>query len=150
MKRFKNGARVKIVGGDAHVAELGVVESSYTKYGIPKCWVAVDGRGGGLTGVPREHLERVKPGRGFVLPPDPGGENGKRSRSAHAAILAFEKARPVDRCDAVADLLCNLAHWLDRHGETGMDFGKALNRARGHYAAETGYHGRQLMTGVFI
>jgi hypothetical protein len=70
------------------------------------------------------------------LPPDIDGRNGERAEWAELAIVAFEERTGIDREDAVADLLCDLMHFCDRHD--GFDFAADLNRAQGHYAAETG------------
>jgi len=68
------------------------------------------------------------------LPPDPEGMNDKRAKWAGCALLRFRKLTGADECDAVCDLLCDLMHWCDRNGQ---DFGRALDRARFHYEAET-------------
>jgi hypothetical protein len=42
----------------------------------------------------------------------------------------------TDRQDALPDLLCDLMHLADREG---WDFGKAVQRAEGHYREEVAY-----------
>jgi hypothetical protein len=68
------------------------------------------------------------------LPPDPDGMNFDRASWADKAISAFRDATGTDREDALGDLLADLMHWADR---TGYGFDEALDRARGHYGAET-------------
>lgn len=68
------------------------------------------------------------------LPPDPDGMNFDRSSWADRAISAFRDASGTDMEDALSDLLADLMHWADR---TNYDFEAALDRARGHYGAET-------------
>lgn len=69
------------------------------------------------------------------LLPDPEGQNDARAGWAHQAIQTFEIATSCDRCDTLGDLLANLMHWCDRNEQ---DFETELERARGHYEAETG------------
>ena len=68
------------------------------------------------------------------LPPDPDRLNEDRSSWAGAAITTFIHVTGTDEEDAVADLLADLIHYCDRKG---TDFETALDRARGHYEAET-------------
>lgn len=140
--RFKKGARVRIHGWHKdQEGKLGTVASSYTKWGEPKCWVYIDGVGGGMTGVPRVYLALVTTARkGRHLPPDPEGRNGERREWAKAALDGFMAVCRTDRGDALPDLLCNLAHLCD---ETGEDFASCLRRARMHYRDETGGKGKQ-------
>jgi hypothetical protein len=44
------------------------------------------------------------------------------------------KETGTDQEAALGDLLADLMHWTDRNGQ---DFDAALDRARGHYEAET-------------
>ena len=60
--------------------------------------------------------------------------NFDRAAWADKAIAAFRDATGTDREDALGDLLADLMHWADR---AGYGFNEALDRARGHYAAET-------------
>lgn len=69
------------------------------------------------------------------LPPDIDGMNDDRSRWAKSALRAFMDCTGVDYEDALGDLLCDLMHLADHEP---FDFQAALDRARGHYAAETG------------
>lgn len=69
-----------------------------------------------------------------VLPPDGDGENDDRSRWADAAILEFRRQTGSDLEDALSDLLADAMHWCDRNE---IDFDNELDRARGHYDAET-------------
>jgi hypothetical protein len=68
------------------------------------------------------------------LPPDPEGMNDKRASLAGAALAVFKSETGSDEEDAVGDFLADLMHWCDRHN---YDFDAALERARGHYEAET-------------
>ena len=71
---------------------------------------------------------------GHKLPPDPEGMNDKRAAWAGTALAAFMKETGTEDEDALGDLLCDLMHWCDRNN---YDFDAALDRARGHYEAET-------------
>jgi hypothetical protein len=68
------------------------------------------------------------------LPPDVDELNHKRAQWAKTAVQAFIAQTGVDYEDALGDLLCDLMHLSDREP---FDFEAALDRARGHYAAET-------------
>jgi hypothetical protein len=68
------------------------------------------------------------------LPPDPDGMNDRRAQWAGHAIAAFRDATGTDEADAVCDLLADLMHWCDRHGQ---EFRRELDRANHHYVAET-------------
>lgn len=68
------------------------------------------------------------------LPPDPEGKNDDRAKWAAAALRRFRCMTGTDHADALGDLLCDLMHWSDRNN---FDFELALDRARGHYQAET-------------
>jgi hypothetical protein len=70
-----------------------------------------------------------------TLAPDIDGKNGDRAQWAEAALQAFMKKTGVDYEDALGDLRGDLMHLADREP---FDFVAALERARGHYAAETG------------
>ncbi len=72
-----------------------------------------------------------------ALPPDPENMNNDRSNWANTAIVAFQMVTGTDDEDAVADLLCDLMHMLDRYGTTFGTFDRALERARSNYAEET-------------
>jgi hypothetical protein len=61
--------------------------------------------------------------------------NGDRAQWAKAALLAFMAETGTDYADALGDLLCDLMHLSDREP---FDFEAALERARNHYAVETG------------
>jgi hypothetical protein len=74
------------------------------------------------------------------LPPDIDGMNDERADWAGEALAAFARVTRMDSAgeDAatiLSDLLGDLLHWCDRHD---LDFEEQLERARGHYAAETG------------
>lgn len=69
------------------------------------------------------------------LPPDIDGMNKERAQWAKVALDAFQLHTGVDDEDALADLLGDLMHLSDREP---FDFEAALDRARDHYAAETG------------
>jgi hypothetical protein len=68
-------------------------------------------------------------------PPDVDGQNGDRAKWAKTALQAFMAQTGVDYEDALRDLLGDLMHLSDREP---FDFEAAMERARGHYAAETG------------
>lgn len=68
------------------------------------------------------------------LPPNPDGLNFDRAAWADKAISAFRAETGTDHEDSLGDLLTDLMHWADR---AGFDFDLALERARGHYEAET-------------
>jgi hypothetical protein len=68
------------------------------------------------------------------LPPDPEGMNEKRASLAGAALALFMSETGSDEEDALGDFLAELMHWADR---SPYDFDAALERARGHYKAET-------------
>ena len=69
-----------------------------------------------------------------ILPPDPENRNDDRAAWAGSALAAFMRVTGTDVEDAVGDLLADLMHWCDRNN---YDFDLALERARGHYEAET-------------
>jgi hypothetical protein len=75
------------------------------------------------------------PVMGIPLPPDVDGMNGDRAQWGKAALDAFMAQTGVEYEDALGDLLCDLLHLSDREP---FDFETALDRARDHYAAETG------------
>ena len=79
--------------------------------------------------APATLKDRSKP-----LPTDPDELNADRARWAAAALAEFRRQTGADLEDAVSDLLADLMHWCDRHGQT---FGDELRRARGHYEEET-------------
>jgi hypothetical protein len=60
--------------------------------------------------------------------------NDRRAAWASAVLQQFRRLTGTDREDALGDLLCDLMHWSDRNN---FDFELALDRARGHYRAET-------------
>jgi hypothetical protein len=68
------------------------------------------------------------------LPPDPDNMNDARAAWARNALATFIQDTGTDQEDALGDLLADLMHWCDRDN---YDFGAALERARGHYDAET-------------
>jgi hypothetical protein len=68
------------------------------------------------------------------LPPDPEGKNADRAEWAGSALRHFQCTTGTDYEDALGDLLGDLMHWCDRNN---FDFEAALERARGHYEAET-------------
>jgi hypothetical protein len=69
------------------------------------------------------------------LPPDVDGMNHPRAQWAKTALQEFMAQTGAENEDGLCDLLADLMHPCDR--ET-FDFEAALDRARGHYAAETG------------
>ena len=68
------------------------------------------------------------------IPPDPDGMNTDRALWAEEAVNTFMRTTGSDREDAVCDLLADIMHLCDRRGQ---DFNAELERARGHYEAET-------------
>ena len=60
--------------------------------------------------------------------------NENRATWAGSAIARFMLVTGTDQEDALSDLLADLHHWADRNN---YDFAAALDRARGHYSAET-------------
>jgi hypothetical protein len=68
------------------------------------------------------------------LPPSADDQNADRAVWAEYALVAFESQTGCDRESSLGDLLGDLMHWCDRNGQ---DFNVALERARGHYEAET-------------
>jgi hypothetical protein len=70
------------------------------------------------------------------LPPDPEQQNGDRADWADAAIDAFVETTQTESEDALADLLCNLRHWIDRHPRYGT-WESNLYRAMNNYQEET-------------
>jgi hypothetical protein len=68
------------------------------------------------------------------LPPDPEGKNYARAAWAGSALRHFQSKTGTDYEDSLGDLLGDLMHWCDRNN---FDFELALERARGHYEAET-------------
>jgi hypothetical protein len=68
------------------------------------------------------------------LPPDPDNMNDSRAEWAGAALATFMRETGTDQEDALGDLLADLMHWAARNS---YDFEAALERARGHYEAET-------------
>jgi hypothetical protein len=69
------------------------------------------------------------------IPPDPDDQNDDRSDWAEAALVTFAEQTGTDEEDAVADLLCDLMHFCDRHG---LEFRDELARGEGNYEEETG------------
>jgi hypothetical protein len=59
--------------------------------------------------------------------------NRERADWANDALEAFMETTGCDVEDALADLLCDLMHWADRHDQ---DFSEECRRAIGHYEAE--------------
>ena len=68
------------------------------------------------------------------LPPDPEQMNDKRSTWADEALATFMKTTGTDMEDALSDLLADLRHWADRHGQ---NYDREAIRAECHYEAET-------------
>jgi len=59
--------------------------------------------------------------------------NTERAAFAATALTAFQQATGCDACDAVADLLANLAHYCDVHG---IDYRVEARRAQEFYRDE--------------
>lgn len=79
-------------------------------------------------------IAQASPGASWS-PPDIDGQNEERASWAKAAVQVFMEQTGVEYEDALGDLLCDLMHLSDREP---FDFDAALQRARSHYAAETG------------
>lgn len=77
-----------------------------------------------------------------TLPLDPDNQNSNRSDLAHAAVRAFQVETGTDDCDAIADLIGDLAHFCDRNPEYGTVW-DAIRRAKSYYREETDSTGRQ-------
>lgn len=78
-----------------------------------------------------------------ATPPGEGLENfdilnDHRAAWALAGLVGFNAACQGDDEKQVADLLCDLMHLLDRMPAYYGTFADNLDRARGHYEAETG------------
>ena len=80
-----------------------------------------------------------------TLPLDPENQNSDRSDWAHAAVRAFQEETGTDDCDAIADLIGDLAHFCDRNPEYGT-IQDAIRRAKIYYQEETDSTGRQFDT----
>lgn len=81
-----------------------------------------------------EAIAHASPGANWT-PIDIDGQNEDRARWAKTALRAFMDETGVEYGDALGDLLCDLMHLSDREP---FAFEAALQRARRHYAAETG------------
>lgn len=81
-----------------------------------------------------EAIAHAAPGTNWN-PIDINVRNEDRARWAKAALQAFMDETGADYADALGDLLCDLMHLSDREP---FDFEAALERARNHYAVETG------------
>jgi hypothetical protein len=68
------------------------------------------------------------------LPADRDGLNDDRAAWAGSALAEFMLVTGTDEEERLSDLLADLMHWADRNGYA---FDAALERARGHYEAET-------------
>jgi len=64
--------------------------------------------------------------------------NEQRADWAAEALSTFQRATGTDNDTLLGDFLCDLLHWCHREDQ---DFDAALERAREHYAAETGQPG---------
>jgi hypothetical protein len=71
----------------------------------------------------------------FECSRDVDGMNSQRAVWAKATLQSFVKQTGTEYEDALGDLLGDLMHLSDREP---FDFDLALERARSHYAAETG------------
>jgi hypothetical protein len=83
---------------------------------------------------PKTNQEGKEPAMPKQLPPDPEEMNDDRAEWAAAALRDFQCTTGTDYGDALADLLCDLAHWCDRND---IDFEASMSIARMHYEAET-------------
>lgn len=81
---------------------------------------------------------------GWVVPADPEDQNEDRADWGGNAIESIMNDTRTDKCDALGDLLADLAHWADRScSETGQTFAMAVQNAYMHYSEETGGEGLQ-------
>lgn len=77
-------------------------------------------------------------GANNALPADPEEMNDDRAAWAETALASFQAETGTDDGDAIADLLADLMHLCDRKPERfGASFRAQLERAEGHYEAET-------------
>jgi hypothetical protein len=60
--------------------------------------------------------------------------NDERAGLAFYAMREFAHQSATDPEDVLKDLLCDLMHWCDRHGQS---FRNALDSAQNNYIAET-------------
>jgi hypothetical protein len=74
------------------------------------------------------------------LPPDPDARNGDRAEWARQTLEHFQELTRTDLEDALADLLCDLAHFCDREGVSSQH---EFRRAIGMYEHETEAEGDQ-------
>lgn len=65
---------------------------------------------------------------------DPEDSNDARAAWASTALDAFIEVTGTDWDGCLCDLLCDLRHWADRHGQ---DWDAQMARAMNHYAEET-------------
>ena len=70
------------------------------------------------------------------LPNDPENMNNDRARWAQRTLETFSIITGADYEDCLSDLLSDMMHLCDRDKELG-NFNDQLERARGHYNAET-------------
>ena len=84
-----------------------------------------------------------------TLPPDAdalaGGsvcDNDQRSGFAEKALKAYHKETGSDFETAIADLICDLGHFCDRHG---LKLAEEIDRAIGMYGEETHEKGEQFI-----
>ncbi len=78
-------------------------------------------------------IRELKPAA-HPLPADPEEMNEDRSKWAARALSEFMVATGTEPGDVVSDLLCDLAHFCDRHQ---LSLAHELNRAESHYSDET-------------
>lgn len=70
-----------------------------------------------------------------TLPPDPENMNGQRSEWARHALETFRAGTRCEPEEALSDLLVDLRHWHDRHGEG--NFLGVFNNSMKIYTEET-------------
>lgn len=99
---------------------------------------AAASNGAGRIEVEGTTLTELFPARSAIanLPPDLEKMNAVRAVWAGRALNTFRKVTGTDSQDLLADLLCDLRHWADRHPES-LSFDLANQRARLAYIDET-------------
>jgi hypothetical protein len=77
----------------------------------------------------------------MMLPADPTHMNDARAEWANEALRVFARrtglALPEDAYEAVSDLIADLRHWWDRHGNEDSTWCDVLRTATSHYYYET-------------
>jgi hypothetical protein len=91
-------------------------------------------------------MAKEKVQKRLVLPPDPDEFNSNRADWAGLAVDTFQGEAGTEDKHAVADLICNLGHFLDRNPDYGT-LAEAIRRGRSYYEEETDSEGKQFVGG---